>query len=389
MDAAWSALLCARQILQFATTAPWTEGYGGERRHTTTEEEPSYFGYSADSWLEALYAVAFFLDRRNGKKQMDRPHGQYDRGATLSVWRATDVDRGLLLDSGDQVEGNVATQRGIHIHQAARVRQRTIAAGPENLSQLIARGESRVSLLLRANYGTSLSRSNISSTDRMASITKQGAMRLVELPPLDRLSLAMVVSTASQFFQKPIRYELTGDLAERFKGLTNQGNLQDFMAVQSDLLDKMLKIARDQGGDVDTEEVRKELTRSVRNTAAVVSMTNAFPSAEVDYIEAARAAGFKTNAPTPGSKEPTGWKDLRPAPVERPDLNLKPHQLLDAYAMFLRESEPITTTLLANAVGMGKTFTCALVIRMAYLKLKAQKDNGEEITALPSISTLK
>jgi hypothetical protein len=58
---------------------------------------------------------------------------------------------------------------------------------------------------------------------------------------------------------------------------------------------------------------------------------------------------------------------------------------IDSFALFSRESEPITTTLFANDVGMGKTFTMALVIRMYHRKLLGKKTKGREVSAYPTL----
>ena len=52
--------------------------------------------------------------------------------------------------------------------------------------------------------------------------------------------------------------------------------------------------------------------------------------------------------------------------------------------MWLRETQPIKTTLLANSVGMGKTFTCGLVIRMYYESLLTASKENRDFIALPT-----
>lgn len=81
VEPGWTAIFCAFQVLCFSTVSPDSK----TRRFPTSISPSAYFGFEADAWFRALFAVAFFFDRRNGKKYIDRQSGQYDRKQTLQV----------------------------------------------------------------------------------------------------------------------------------------------------------------------------------------------------------------------------------------------------------------------------------------------------------------
>ena len=64
---------CAYLILRFVTTGPETT----QRRFRSVTASQACEGYSTGGWFRAVMAAAFFLDRRNGKKFLDRPSGQF------------------------------------------------------------------------------------------------------------------------------------------------------------------------------------------------------------------------------------------------------------------------------------------------------------------------
>ena len=238
------------------------------------------------------------------------------------------MDRGGLLKDDQAVQANLQARAGVHVFDAVIRRTDRIARGRDNLAQLISRGESRVAVLLGTNYTISLSRHSLATNGRLTSVAERAAKKIVEIPPLDVTTLEMILERGKRKFRMPMIATMKGDISRLFRSLTDNMNLKEFKATQSDLVDKIVAIHQAHDG-IDSGGYRKDITECVRNTAAVVSMTSTFPSPDVDYLAAVAACGFSTETPLPGDDgEPSGWRDLRPAPLENPGLNMKPHQVL-------------------------------------------------------------
>jgi hypothetical protein len=71
--------------------------------------------------------------------------------------------------------------------------------------------------------------------------------------------------------------------------------------------------------------------------------------------------------------------------IYRGEVQLKPHQIIDAIWMLDMEQGPLKGSLLANNVGTGKTFTYLALVHMAAMQLERRADMGEEVEFLPTL----
>ncbi|KAJ8126772.1 hypothetical protein O1611_g6867 [Lasiodiplodia mahajangana] len=395
-------LATALAYLTLATTGPDSN----ERRFpkATAEDlkdrgDEFFYGYHSDHWVSALALIAQAgsrlkkgnakSNRGPGTTQREKQHGlqlpritsadlrlrtagvvqqanpveelALNNAAYLELLNAPLPEEHLPDSDAESIHDDMATKQAAQKRRKARVSAETLQR----------RLEKRFMFCMGS--GAKFERwaiKNISARGRQAK-SRGAAKKNDPLPPLTDRTIERILGLLARNFADVKQYKLDEASANAFSTVTNGADLKSFTAQQSSLLDSWASICAEQKG-IDPEEARKQIDKLNQQSFIMTSALDADAPKEVDFVAACEALGL------------SDWKNLTLNPVNAPKMQLKPHQVADAYILRQMEESITKGGILANNVGTGKTVIMFLVIYQHLLELRQKKAKGEDIDALPS-----
>lgn len=375
-------VIAAFHVLVWSTTGSGKK----ERRFLPLEDSTdraSLYGYHADDWFRAMYAVRAFHDRRK-KHTIDVPAGQYGKGyqGLLCVASVTDStamikeDIEEISEEAKVVEYNMLLCNSFRATVPASVTKTTDNA---TFLGVIARRTDHFVLYtssLRMENVTGRSKETISANMSRA---RQLDERYLAIVPLTFSQMARIIEMTRQMFKAPKYYVVSEDALDKWASLLGSGFAETLHSAQ-DLSPALQEIDKKYNGfqrDLAVRSVRKLLDLS----AVTSSLTDTVPPRPMDFPRAVHLVGGNFDAIAKSGK---GWSSI-PVPGTDPKFGLRPHQLVSAYQLRELCDSPLRGGILANSVGMGKTFSAVALVLMEHQKCLDAKAEGQPFKARPSM----
>ncbi|GAB1309796.1 hypothetical protein MFIFM68171_00006 [Madurella fahalii] len=345
------------------------------------------FGFTVDDWFRAVYALLVFRYRRSAGLYLDTPKGIFKQMGDLGYWEANVADSQNLLSAEDhsKVPENALALYGMEVIKFVRSFPEASVTRPKTMTktQLLAhRLNTRARVLLQDNPAISLSRRHAKRARGARGTRRRKGGKftsdLNNIIAMDSKLLDALLKKLEPNFLPPRAAIQAKDVIKSFGGLTARDQIEDFLSTQDAFATELATIeARHKR--LDKAEVIEEVRQLISNTAAVSNMVSRHENPPVDMVAAAMTVGIPFE-----EVSDIDWKKLH-VPGTAKDFNLMPHQLADAYSMWLAEQTPIPCTILGNDVGLGKTSTALALVAMDYFNCLRCKEDGTEFTASPTI----
>ncbi|GAB1316811.1 hypothetical protein MFIFM68171_07021 [Madurella fahalii] len=341
------------------------------------------FGFTVDDWFRAVYALLVFRYRRSAGLYLDTPKGIFKQMGDLGYWEANVADSQNLLSAEDhsKVPENALALYGMEVIKFVRSFPEASVTRPKTMTktQLLAhRLNTRARVLLQDNPAISLSRRHAKRARGARGTRRRKGGKftsdLNNIIAMDSKLLDALLKKLEPNFLPPRAAIQAKDVIKSFGGLTARDQIEDFLSTQDAFATELATIeARHKR--LDKAEVIEEVRQLISNTAAVSNMVSRHENPPVDMVAAAMTVGIPFE-----EVSDIDWKKLH-VPGTAKDFNLMPHQLADAYSMWLAEQTPIPCTILGNDVGLGKTSTALALVAMDYFNCLRCKEDGTEFTA--------
>ena len=232
----FSLVMAAFLILNWATTG----GGRGERRFSRMKDSTDkacFYGFHADDWFRALYAVRVFHDRRK-RSAIDPAVGQYKGMGPLVLCVASVTDTARLVDAPMEDLAEQSSLAAQHVVLANSMR-----ALPANLPAALAEGESFLEMMSRRSdsfivytsglhMSTCISEMNKEAVSANIQRTQRLNERFSSILPLSFAELDLMNKMITRVFPAPKLYVVGGDALEKWKPLLSEGFAETLRATQ-------------------------------------------------------------------------------------------------------------------------------------------------------------
>ncbi|KAI0120581.1 hypothetical protein BJ170DRAFT_600523 [Xylariales sp. AK1849] len=375
--------------LMFSTDGPRTDVCRFERVTGDGADKPPYiYGFHADHWVGMIcagFCQMYYRRNPEGKYRLDGGAGA--SGVLTGIARLTAENiRGVVdAESGQRVAQNALMQNNMaYLLAIQSLDELESTAEPgSNIDDLEQRLTKR--LTNRLAY-ICAARGNVKNLTAKALSKGKGVKKgianeydsMPELPPLDELSLDIILEAVSKFHGKPEVYGPDKESIEAMTSLIAQrdGSMQSFVAAQESLADR-LSALREDTQLVSGEEAKAEVRQCIEHSWVMGQMMSSTPPRKVDFREVLEAFNFSADQPA--------RENLKLNPIGNPGFTAMPHQLVDAYIIWQLERSVLRGSLLANEVGTGKTITAIALMILDYNEICRKSDAGEPFEARPSL----
>ncbi len=366
MDVLATTLLAAYNILRFSTQRP---GSGDDFRFTMdlvkTEKDGFYHGYHANDWFRAMYAIRFFLDRRR-KNPIDVAVGQFsDLSNGFTLYTKSELDTSRMM-KGNTTKYSQAMEITAYSNALAR-EHRSV---PQSISKafqetgtdrMIRRVTARTTYAMGLVSSISLSMQAKETIKARAARIRALGERYEEITPLHEQQTQDIIDHLRLTTPAGTVTSVKGKAVELFSNALGNDTIAHLDAHQSHE-EAMLTIDAADKGET-RHRALAEIRKLITNMAVASAMLDTLQEREMDWTEALRLLGIVFDELM--ADRTFDWSRI-PIPGAAKDFRARAHQVVGAKAMYDLMMSPLRAGVLANEVGMGKTFSAILVIIMVY-----------------------
>ena len=365
LDLTATAVLTAYSILLFATTGPDSEESRFVHDPLKTEKDGCYHGFHVDDWFRAIYAMKFFNDRRR-KNPIDVAAGQFPEPPNgYTLYSKSDLDTRRMI-KGDTTKFSQVREMTAYSNALAR-QHRSLpksiwkAFKETGTDMMIRRVTARTTYAIALVNSISLSMQAKESITARAAKTRALGKRYEEISPLDEQQAQDLIDHLRLTTPAGTVTSVRGKAVGLFSNALGNDAIAHLDAHQSHE-EAMLTIDAAHQGET-RHRALAEIHKLISNMAATSAMLDTLKEREMDWTEALRLLGIVFDDLM--ADKTFDWSRI-PIPGAAKDFRARAHQVVVAKAMYDLMVSPLRAGVLANEVGMGKTFSAILVIIMVY-----------------------